>query len=65
LLKSVDEGPVVIDGLWALTFGSGARVGTPDMLFFTAGPNGESHGLFGSLAPLSQRNNEGDQKDDD
>jgi len=65
LLKGVDEGPVVIDGLWALTFGSGVKAGTPDTLFFTAGPDGESHGLFGSLAPVSQRDNEGDPKDDD
>jgi uncharacterized protein (TIGR03118 family) len=39
-----------IDGLWALVFGNGT-IGTPDTLLFTAGPNGEDHGLFGELTP--------------
>jgi uncharacterized protein (TIGR03118 family) len=43
---------VVINGLWALAFGNGGRAGTPDTLFFTAGPDDENHGLFGSLAPV-------------
>jgi uncharacterized protein (TIGR03118 family) len=41
--------PVVIGGLWALTFGNGGRGGVSGTLYFTAGPDGESHGLFGSL----------------
>jgi uncharacterized protein (TIGR03118 family) len=66
LLKSADGGPVVIDGLWALAFGNGGRAGTPDTLFFTAGPDDESHGLFGSLTPVSRRHNdEGNDEDDD
>jgi len=51
LLKGFHEGPIVIEGLWGLAFGNGGRGGTPDTLYFTAGPDGESHGLFGSLAP--------------
>ncbi len=54
LLKSCDHGPVVIDGLWTLTFGNGTKAGPPDTLFFTAGPDGESHGLFGSLHPVAK-----------
>jgi uncharacterized protein (TIGR03118 family) len=42
--------PIVIDGLWALTFG-GASLSSPDTLYFTAGPNGETNGLVGSLTP--------------
>ena len=42
---------VVIDGLWTVTFGNGGNGGDPKKLYFTAGPNGESDGLFGSLAP--------------
>ena len=40
-----------IDGLWALQFGKGAIAnnGPTDTLFFTAGPAGESHGLFGTI----------------
>ena len=41
-----------IDGLWALEFGLvGANNGPPMTLFFTAGPNDEHDGLFGSIAP--------------
>jgi len=42
---------VVIDGLWTIKFGNGGRGGDPGTLYFTAGPNDEEDGLFGSLAP--------------
>jgi uncharacterized protein (TIGR03118 family) len=41
---------IVIPGLWGLYFG-GAAASTPDTLFFTAGPGGETHGLFGTITP--------------
>jgi len=41
---------LAIEGLWALQFGNG-MIGTPRTLLFTAGPAGESHGLFGELTP--------------
>jgi uncharacterized protein (TIGR03118 family) len=41
---------VTIDGLWALQFGMGApNNGPTDSLFFTAGPNDENDGLFGTI----------------
>jgi uncharacterized protein (TIGR03118 family) len=40
---------LTIDGLWALEFGNGANAGHTNELFFTAGPNDESHGLFGKI----------------
>ncbi|MGH2925753.1 MAG: TIGR03118 family protein, partial [Solirubrobacterales bacterium] len=43
---------VRIPGLWALKFGNGV-IGTPKSLLFTAGPAGESHGLFGKLLSAS------------
>lgn len=43
---------IVIDGLWALSFGSGGTSGPANTLFFTAGPEDESHGLFGSLTAV-------------
>src|ERR1041385_2720468 len=50
LLHSASGGPVVIDGLWALQFGHGASANGPtNTLFFTAGPDDENHGIFGSL----------------
>ena len=42
---------IVIDGLWALKFGNGGNGGDPNVLYFTAGPNNEADGLFGSLKP--------------
>jgi hypothetical protein len=40
----------VIDGLWALEFGHGAASNGPaNTLFFTAGPDDEAHGLFGTI----------------
>jgi uncharacterized protein (TIGR03118 family) len=50
-LRGTDGKKLVIDGLWALQFGNGGQNGTPDTLFFTAGPDDESHGLFGTIKP--------------
>jgi uncharacterized protein (TIGR03118 family) len=43
--------PIVIDGLWALRFGNDVQAGSSGALFFTAGIDGEKHGLFGSIIP--------------
>ncbi len=40
---------IVIDGLWTIMFGNGHNGGDQNKLYFTAGPNDESDGLFGSL----------------
>jgi uncharacterized protein (TIGR03118 family) len=48
-LRSPDGGKLVIDGLWALEFGNGGSNGDANTLFFTAGPNDESDGLFGTI----------------
>ena len=42
---------IVIDGLWALRVGNNGNGGRSDTIYFTAGPNGETDGLFGSLTP--------------
>jgi uncharacterized protein (TIGR03118 family) len=39
-----------IDGLWALSFGNGVTAGDLNKLYFSAGPDDEEHGLFGSIA---------------
>ena len=36
--------------LWALSFGNGARAGSTNTLYFTAGLDGNTNGLFGSLS---------------
>jgi uncharacterized protein (TIGR03118 family) len=45
--------PILIDGLWTLRVGNGGNGGDANKIYFTAGPNGESDGLFGSLTPVA------------
>ena len=47
-LRNPDATPLLIDGLWSIMPGSKAA-GDDDELYFTAGPDGEMHGLFGVL----------------
>ena len=47
-LFGTDAKPLAIDGLWGLMVGNGVS-GDPQSVLFTAGPGGESHGLFGEL----------------
>src|SRR4030095_12460055 len=44
---------IVIDELWALTFGNGGAGGDPNTLYFSAGIGEEEHGLLGSLRPTT------------
>ena len=48
-LRDLDGKVIQIDGLWGLFFGNGASLGRTDFLYWTAGPNGEEDGTFGSL----------------
>jgi len=48
-LKRPDHKPVVVDGLWGIGFGNGVSAGPTTTLFFAAGPDDETHGLFGSI----------------
>jgi uncharacterized protein (TIGR03118 family) len=45
--------PILIDGLWTLRVGNGGNGGDANTIYFTAGPNGEKDGLFGSLTPVA------------
>jgi len=53
-LDNTNGTPVVIDGLWGLSFGNGAQGQGIDTLYFTAGIPGsgqiEDHGLFGAIS---------------
>jgi uncharacterized protein (TIGR03118 family) len=40
-----------IDGLWGIAFGNGFQKQPTDTLFFAAGPDEESHGLYGRIEP--------------
>jgi uncharacterized protein (TIGR03118 family) len=44
---------LAIDGLWAIAFGNDGPAGPSGTLFFTAGPDHESHGLFGTIEAAS------------
>jgi uncharacterized protein (TIGR03118 family) len=52
-LPGTNGKPLSIKGLWGLSLGNGGGAGSTSTLFFTAGPNGETAGLFGSLTPSS------------
>jgi uncharacterized protein (TIGR03118 family) len=49
-LRGTSGRPLVIDGLWALMVGDPVAGGA-DSLWFSAGPDGEGHGLLGLLEP--------------
>jgi len=53
-LTDAKGNPVVIDGLWALAFGNTGPGFDPNKLYFTAGPNDEADGLFGSLGVIPE-----------
>ncbi|SIO38452.1 TIGR03118 family protein [Singulisphaera sp. GP187] len=58
-LKDPDGEPIQIDGLWALQVGNGGNGGNANTVYFTAGLFNETHGLFGSLAPVAPGTPEG------
>lgn len=41
--------PLVVDGIWGITFGNGVGLGDSNALYYAAGPNGEADGTFGSV----------------
>lgn len=49
LLRDSFNDPIAISGLWGIGFGNGGSAGPTNSLFFAAGLNGESDGLFGTL----------------
>jgi uncharacterized protein (TIGR03118 family) len=48
-MKGTNHRPISIDGLWGIGFGNGAGSGPVTTLYFAAGPDEETHGLFGSI----------------
>jgi len=53
-LKGADGKPLVIDGLWGLTVGNDTKAGSSQNLYFSAGPNDESNGLFGVIRAIPE-----------
>lgn len=54
LLLGANGSPLAIDGLWALMIGNNGSSGSPSDVYFTAGPDGETHGLFGVIAVIPE-----------
>ena len=52
-LRNAQAQPISIDGLWGIATGNDASAGSSKTLFFTAGPNDEKNGLFGSITRQS------------
>jgi uncharacterized protein (TIGR03118 family) len=53
-LEDVHGRPLIIDGLWTLTLGGG-RGSSPDTLYFSAGPDDETNGVFGTITLAPSR----------
>jgi uncharacterized protein (TIGR03118 family) len=58
-LVDPDGEPIAIDGLWALKVGNGGAGGDASKVYFTAGLDEETHGLFGSLTSVAPGTPEG------
>jgi uncharacterized protein (TIGR03118 family) len=52
-LATTAKKPITIPGLWALAFGNGSSAGPTSSLLFTAGIDGQTHGLFGTLQAVT------------
>jgi len=65
LLQGVHEGPIMIDGLWGLKFGNDGKGGRSITLYFSAGPDDENHGLFGSLDPVTKLNGNNNENENE
>ena len=53
-LDNSSGNPLVIDGLWTLVNGNNGVGSDPNAVYFTAGPDGETHGLFGDLTNVPE-----------
>ena len=53
-LTDANGNPIAIDGLWALTPGNNGSAGSAQDIFFSAGPNDETRGLFGVLTAVPE-----------
>ena len=52
LLRDSSGKPIAIGGLWDISVGGGTGSGSATALYFSAGSDGEQHGLFGTITPV-------------
>jgi uncharacterized protein (TIGR03118 family) len=64
-LRGTQGPPLVIDGLWGIAFGNGFQKQPATTLFFAAGPNDESAGIYGKIeaVPGQGDDSDGDSQD--
>jgi uncharacterized protein (TIGR03118 family) len=55
-LRNAKNQRIVVDGLWGLMFGNGTTASNTTLLF-SAGPDGENHGLFGTITVAPPKHN--------
>ncbi len=48
-LRDAHGNPIHIEKIWGILFGNGESLGDANALYFTAGPNDEKDGMFGSV----------------
>jgi uncharacterized protein (TIGR03118 family) len=48
-LRNTNDDPLIVPGVWGLMFGNGQFVGSTSSLYFAAGPDDETHGLYGRI----------------
>lgn len=53
LQTAVGKRQLTIDGLWSLVFKTDTDGGISGPLYFSAGPNNEANGVFGTLTPVN------------
>lgn len=54
-VRDPDGNVISLDGIWALMFGNGVSLGDTNALYFAAGTEEETAGLFGSLRYIGDR----------
>ncbi len=53
-VRDADGNRIEIEGLWGLQFGNGSSLGEANRLYFAAGPEDETAGLFGHLTAVPE-----------
>ena len=50
-LRGTDHRTLRLDGLWGMAFGNDLNNQPKGTLFFAAGPDDETHGVYGAITP--------------
>ena len=58
-LRGTNHRALQLDGLWGMAFGNDLNNQPKSTLFFAAGPDDETHGVYGSITPAPRVNGNG------